>query len=61
MNRILRRFLKWSAFVLGLFAAFVVVNATFLVPFPWLPLRLPTIIMAAAVCYGSFYAFSGID
>ena len=59
MKRVLRKFIKWGAFVLGLFAAFVVLNSIFLVPGNWFPLRIVIIVVAAAVCYGSFYAFSG--
>jgi hypothetical protein len=61
MNRVVRRFFKLGSFVLGLFAAFVALNTTFLVPGGWFPLRIGILVVAGTVCYCSFYASSGFD
>ena len=58
MKKILRQFYKWGSLVIALYTAFVVLKATFLVPFPWWPFRLTTLAVAALVCGIAFYVFS---
>jgi hypothetical protein len=58
MKRFVHQFLKWGFFVCGLFAALIVLNARFLTPISWWPVRISVFAMAAIVCRGAFDVFS---
>ena len=58
MKRSLFFVVKWGALVVGLYAAFVVVNLLFLYPYPWSFEKFSFLAGAVLVCWGAFYGFS---